>query len=236
LAQKLTAVAEWQGLPLRQQYLVFIQLQTKAEARPLSLDQQRFILRAMAAVVSQTAWPQLNFKGFENALTDALLEPLLKGAGQQLLQLNLNYCTQLTDKSLQVILASNPNMRQLSAQRINWTNLSLTALPHLEQLDLSGSGIQTLVGEAPSLRSLQLTSCQQLRSLGNTGLLQNTAFSTPQLTEIDMSNCRHLTQLCIPKELFFTAIYLRRLKFRCGILAENLLKKYAKTFLNGAPL
>jgi hypothetical protein len=53
---------------------------------------------------------------------------------------------------------------------------------------------------------LQLIDCQQLHSLGNTGLLQNTAFSAPQLTQIDLTNCQRLNQFCVPKELFFTTI------------------------------
>jgi Ran GTPase-activating protein (RanGAP) involved in mRNA processing and transport len=192
-AQKTPAVAEWQSLPLRHQHLIFTQLQTKAKDKQLSVEQKRFILKALAAVVSETAWPQLDFNGFEDTLTDALLEPLLKGASQQLLQLNVNGCTQLTDKSFKALLAYNPHLRRLQAQQARWSTVTLTALPHLEELDLSGSAVQTLVGDAPSLRSLQLKDCQQLHSLGKKGAFQNNPFSAPKLTQFGVSNCRQLT-------------------------------------------
>jgi hypothetical protein len=206
-AQKTTAVAEWQGLPLRQQYQVFTQLQ----AQQLSVAQQRFILQALAAVVSETAWPQLIFKGFENTLTDALLEPLLKGSGQQLLKLNLDNCRQLTDKSFQTLVTTNPNLRQLSAQQAKWTNFSLTPFPQLEQLDLSGSQVQTVVGEAPCLHRLELVNCRELSSLGSKQLLQSNSFFAPQLTQVNLSNCIRLNKLAMPQMMFLNKNFVQAL-------------------------
>jgi hypothetical protein len=202
---KASAIAEFRGLSLRPQQQLWEKFKTALQSHEMNNKQQSFLLQAMSGI----AWRILELQHFKPYLITAkTLMPLLQGAGCYLLALNISGCThiELRDKSLDALLAHNSNLRHLSARKVSLSHIELTALPHLRELDLSNSAVQTIIGEAPHLRRLQLIDCQQLHSLGNTGLLQNTAFSAPQLTQIDLTNCQRLNQFCVPKELFFTTI------------------------------
>lgn len=201
LGQKATAAAEWGDMPLRQQNQLFEQLQAKALAQQLSREQKIFILQTMVFVLNQTAWPKLDFDGFQNELTDKLLIPMLEAAGPQLLQLNLNGATQLTILSFQACTKYNINLCKLFAQQIKWTNILLTPLPHLAQLDLSGSAtLLSLGGEAPQLRSLLLNGCKKLKNLGDK------LFSPLQLIELNIGNCEELAVIYFPIHSFLKII------------------------------
>ena len=206
LAQKSTAVIEWQGLPLRHQQLILKALQKRAlakepkELKKLSPPQKKFILEAMTNI----AWPQLDLQGFKDEVTDSILANLLKKSDKHLLSLNISGCTQLRgDKSLKNILRYNPNLQQLHAQHISWSTFDLTHFKHLRYLDLSYSEISTLKGKALRLHTIKLAHCNQLIQLSarkNRKPIQ--LFTAPQLIELNLDGCENLESLCLPDTFF----------------------------------
>ncbi|NSX06891.1 DUF294 nucleotidyltransferase-like domain-containing protein [Cupriavidus gilardii] len=177
------------ALPLRQRTAVFdtIAMALHADTRAVAVADQRRLLAAMEG----TAFVCLDLSPFAAALTDPLLEGLLRGAGPALRRLDLSGCAQLTPQVLRRVEALAPALRMLNLRAMRWSGdwmsgeMTLAERPAapligpfgplqwgplhwsaLETLDLFGNGgLQKLWLRAPALRTLRIDGCAALREL-----------------------------------------------------------------------
>jgi WD40 repeat protein len=112
----------------------------------LSPERQVFILKA----ISKTSFRILNLHHCE-ALTDDLLQPILKSSGQQLWELDVSACTQLTEASLANIAYYTPHI-----ERLNLSETKITLISKYEFFNDFGPL------KLPRLRTLVTRNCSHL--------------------------------------------------------------------------
>jgi F-box/leucine-rich repeat protein 14 len=118
----------------------------------------------------------------------------------ELEEVNLTYCRNITDLGLLKFLRALPKLRSLClAYCSSITDMSLLGIarccPFIETLDvtqcnISDGGLQQLakMPETMKLRDLNLTSCQNVTSVGLSFLLR----LTPQLKSVNVEDCTSL--------------------------------------------
>lgn len=204
------AARTFAALPAGQRTAVLdaIAMALHADARAIAVEDQRRLLAALAG----TALVCLDLSPFAAALTDALLETLLRGTGASLRRLDLSGCSRLSPQALRHVEAYAPGLRTLllRAMRMpgDWMpgdptlaeraaaplvaqpgppQSPLLVLRALEELDLRDNGaLRTVRLEAPALRVLRLDGCAALRELRLDG--------ARQLSRLDARHCTALPE------------------------------------------
>jgi WD40 repeat protein len=158
----------------------------------LSPERQVFILKA----ISKTSFRILNLHHCE-ALTDDLLQPILKSSGQQLWELDVSACSQLTEASLANIAYYTPHI-----ERLNLSETEITSISKYEFFNDFGP-LKLL-----RLRTLVTRSCSNLISI---------YLEAPQLERWVGNDCASLTQ----EEVKIKSRQIRYADLRgCSVLKE----------------
>jgi WD40 repeat protein len=172
----------------------------------LSPERQVFILKA----ISKTSFRVLSLHHCE-ALTDDLLQPILKSSGQQLWELDVSACNQLTAASLINIEYYTPHIERLhlSETEMTWIRryefirgYSPLILPRLRTL---------VTCNCPNLRGIYLDALQLERWVGRdcTQLIQEEVkIKSHQACYADLKGCTGLTD---PDKLLIQLLYPHRL-------------------------
>lgn len=189
------AKAQFQQLPLRHK-TTLLEKHILPELKTMPPTNQVLILEAMAG----TPWHYLPLSGFHAVLTDALLEPLLQGAGGHLVSLDLRDCSHegFTAEIMGRLADHCPQLRQVYLRgQDQWRALVIGNFPDLIHLEIEGaSRLEKLtLGDLPVLSHLSLSGAQQLSILGDVGwgLTASTqAWRLPQLTQLNTRGCRSL--------------------------------------------
>lgn len=187
------AKAQFEQLPLRHKTLL-IEKNVIPELKAIAPENQAFILTAMAG----TPWHALPLSSFHAVLTDALLLPLLQGAGGHLITLDISGCHRLTPGVLAQIAQHCPQLKHLQANgQHQWKTADTRPLAGLVRLEMEGATQLTelLLGNLPVLTHLSLADAAQLITLGNRGLgitASTQPWRLPKLTALNTQGCRAL--------------------------------------------
>lgn len=183
------------GLPPGQeQQQVLEQLFAPTSNTTLTLEQQRYLLTVLVGA----QYHHLDLRPFKTILTDKLLLSILRNADNQILELNLSGCTQLTSGILKEIERYCPYLKRLQINdQTNWKNIYIGNFAELTTLKCNRATALTDIrfGQLPKLEKLSLADAINLEVLGNKGYWTSLAtestyaWSLPQLQQLNTQNC-----------------------------------------------
>jgi hypothetical protein len=162
---------------------------------------QKRMLRAVAGVPFQ----ELVLTGFAAVLTDDLLVPILRGAGESLRSVDLSGCWQVTQDSMVALAEQCGQLRGLRMRALNppggstpaplkalrkpLLSLGVLRLPQLRRLDAGDCHhLGDIRIDAPRLATLAIDGCTELLGV-QTG--------SPALTTLDARNCAGLSEAAL---------------------------------------
>lgn len=222
---------KFHGLALHQRIKIWTDFHKQLGANQLSLQQQSVILDAMTGtgwpeLDLSVFSPEL----ITNERVTLLLKGTLEAKPPVgLTMLNISGCDHLTEDVLKVIQVHNhESLKYLYCNHQPWKNITIRGLDELlhfeckeskqlmqltldlnetsklSSIDLTNSSIQIISGTAPQLTTLRLNNCEQLQHIGERGYLFNRRpFSTPQLQQLNITQCINLEGLCLSSSLFY---------------------------------
>jgi small GTP-binding protein len=186
-----SAIAAFQGLPLRHQQLLWQELKKPLQAKTLNLQQQTALLQAMTGA----PWPKLNLSLFDAlAVTEQTLQGLLEAGGEHLLELDISGCTALRATVVETIPRYCPQLQRLTMNnQTAWVSLHLDGFEALTRFDCNNATALTKLtfGHLPALNFLSLAGATSLVALEDRGygIRQPNAWALPQLRFLDTRNC-----------------------------------------------
>lgn len=159
-------------------------------------EAQQRMLRVVAGVPFQ----ELVLSGFAAVLTDAMLAPILRGAGESLRSIDISGCWQVTQDSMMTLAERCTQLRALRMRSLNRPadaaapglkalrksilSIGILKLPQLRLLDTGGSlSLTTILIDAPRLVTLAIDGCIRLERVQT---------HSRELTTLDATGCELL--------------------------------------------